>query len=187
MSTINGIGSTFVGCSDVGRDGSYITTKWITFLIPVVPLGSYRVRPVSSTNILMLYSSTEFETQSVSLHWPQVLKVYATYLAAFLFFYVAERLAGPQFSQRISSPFLSSFLAFALSLLAMGISSFIRKGSTFANLIVMAIILMASFTVAGNISGDAEISLRYMYFFWGAYAIFAIFRFIRGKDPANKG
>ncbi len=186
MSTINGIGSTFVGCSDVGRDGSYITTKWITVVLPLVPLSSYRVRPISSSGIPMLYSSTEFETQSVPFHWPQIVKVYATYLAAFLFFYVFDRLTDPKFSHKVSSPLLSSFLAFALAVLAMGISSFIRKGSIFANLIVIALVLIFSILVAGNISGNPERSLQYMYFFWGTYAVFTIVKFLRGGDSANK-
>jgi hypothetical protein len=186
MSTINGIGSTFVGCSDARRDGSYITTKWIIFLIPIVPLSSYRVRPVSSTNIPMVYSSTEFETQSVSLHWPQVLKVYATYLAAFLFFTVADHLMGAKFSHKVSSPLLSAILAFAFAMLAMGISGFIRKGNIFASLIVMAFIVTLSVLVAGNISRDSVTALNYMYFFWGAYAVFSMVKYLGNVDSANK-
>lgn len=186
MSTINGIGSTFVGCSDVGRDGSYVTTKWMTFVIPIVPLGSYRVRFVSSTGIPMLCSSTELETQSVALHWRQILKVYATYVAAYFFFAISDRLSGPKFSHSVSSPLLASFLAFAFAMLAMAISTFIRKGNTFANLIVMAFILIFSLLVGGNISRDPETSLTYMYFFWGIYGIFVISKFFRDDDSADK-
>lgn len=186
MSTINGIGSTFVGCSDVGTDGSYVTTKWFSLLIPVVPLGSYRVLPVSSTSIPMLYSSTKFMSQSVPLHWPHVLKMYATYLVAFLFVQVSGRLIGPKFTHKVSSPLLSAILAFGFAFLTIGISGFIRRGSTFANLIVMAFVLTFSFLIAGNISGDPDRSLIYMYILWGAYAIFSLVKFLGGGNSADK-
>jgi hypothetical protein len=45
MFRFNGIGTTIYGKRDLDpADGSYIVTKWFTFIyFPVIPLGSYRV------------------------------------------------------------------------------------------------------------------------------------------------
>jgi hypothetical protein len=45
MFRFNGIGTTIYGKRDLNpADGSYIVTKWFTFVyFPVIPLGSYRV------------------------------------------------------------------------------------------------------------------------------------------------
>jgi hypothetical protein len=49
----NGIGTRVYGKRDFRTDGSFITTKWITFLwVPLIPLGSMRVRP-SEKNTLV--------------------------------------------------------------------------------------------------------------------------------------
>jgi len=72
MSSINGFGSTYIGCSDIGRDGSYVITEWMIILIPIVPLRSFRVLPTSHTN-LGFYSSSKFQAQRVPLYWPHVL------------------------------------------------------------------------------------------------------------------
>jgi hypothetical protein len=191
LSTINGIGSAFYGCSDVGSDGSYVTTKWITILIPLVPVGSYRVRPISSTN-LIVYSSTEYESQTVPLHWPHIVAMYATYFAAVVFFQLTDLLSGPKFSHKVSNPFLAAFVAVVLSVIALGISRFIRRGRIFANLIVIALILMFSFMVAGNISGKPEATLQYMYYLWGAYVAYTLYSFVNNggktdKDTQSKG
>lgn len=46
MSNFLGTGTIFYGKKNIGRDGSYITTKWLTILyLPVYPLGSYRLWP----------------------------------------------------------------------------------------------------------------------------------------------
>ena len=185
MSSINGIGSTYIGCSDLGKDGSFVTTEWAIFLLPIVPIRSFRVLPTSHIN-LGIYSSSKFQAQPVPLHLPHVIWMYATYLAAAIFFMVADRLTGPKSSAILSSPFLSSAIAFALSLLAVWISGFIRKGSVFANLIVFAAIITFSFLAAANMSAKPEKSWHYMYYFWGAYAILFIITFLRKKDSAKE-
>ena len=38
-----GIGTAFVGQRDFRADGSYLTTEWITCIIPVIPIRSLRV------------------------------------------------------------------------------------------------------------------------------------------------
>jgi hypothetical protein len=45
MFRFNGIGTTIYGKREINpQDGSYIVTKWFTFLyFPIIPLGSYRV------------------------------------------------------------------------------------------------------------------------------------------------
>jgi hypothetical protein len=185
MSSINGIGSTFIGCSGVGRDGSYVTTEWVIFMIPIVPTRSLRVLPISDIN-LGVYSSSKFQTQPVPLYWPHVIWMYATYLVAALFLWVADRLTGDHSSSIISSPFLSSVISFVLSLLAIWISGFIRKGSVFANLIVFSGIITFSFLSAANMSAQPEKSWQYMYFFWAVYAIFFFFKFFRTDDSAKE-
>jgi hypothetical protein len=185
MSSINGIGSTYIGCSDVGKDGSYVTTKWVIFILPIVPIRSLRVLPASHIN-LGFYSSSEFQAQPVPLYWPHVIWMYATYLVAAIFIMVADRLTGPKSSSTFSSPLLSSATAFVLSLLAVWISGFIRKGSVFANLIVFAAIITFSFLAAGNISAQPERSGQYMIYFWAAYAIFLVITFLRKKDSGKE-
>ena len=44
MSTINGIGTKFLGECEHHADGSYIATRWFTFVyLPVIPLYSARI------------------------------------------------------------------------------------------------------------------------------------------------
>ena len=185
MSSINGIGSTYIGCSDVGKDGSYVTTEWAIIILPIVPIRSFRVLPTSHIS-LGFYSSSRFQAQPVPLYFPHVIWMYATYLVAAIFMMVADRLTGPKSSAILSSPFLSSFIAFALSLLAVWISGFIRKGSVFANLIVFAAVITFSFLSASNMSAQPEKSWQHMYYFWGAYAIFFVITFLRKKDSAKE-
>ena len=63
MYSFNGIGTTFYGKKELKNDKSYITTKWFIFLLlPIFPLGTYRVRKDTSDkarNILGLI--TEYE------------------------------------------------------------------------------------------------------------------------------
>ena len=49
MSSINGIGTTYIGQADVNKDGSYLSTKWLSLVIPIVPLGFVRIWPQSQT------------------------------------------------------------------------------------------------------------------------------------------
>lgn len=184
MSSINGIGSGFVGCSEVGRDGSFITTEWVILLFPVVPIRSFRVLPTSHIN-LGFYSRSKFQSQRVPLYWPHVIWVYATYLAAAIFFLASDPLTGPRLSRSVSSPLLASVLAFAFAMLAVWISGFIRKASLFASLIVFGFVITVSLLIAANISVQPERSWQYMYWLWGAYAIYFVSKFFRNKEPAK--
>jgi hypothetical protein len=48
--SLNGIGTRIYGRRDFRTDGSFVTTKWVTFLwVPLIPLSSLRVRPRSNT------------------------------------------------------------------------------------------------------------------------------------------
>ena len=44
FSQINGMGSRFIGRSDPGPDGSYLTTEWFCALwLPIIPICNYRL------------------------------------------------------------------------------------------------------------------------------------------------
>ncbi|SRR5712692_9322956 len=75
--TLNGFGTSFYGKRDLAEDGSYITTTWITALwVPLLPLRSYRVRPVGKGTNVVVHSSQSYQTMRVPLCWPQVRNVY---------------------------------------------------------------------------------------------------------------
>jgi hypothetical protein len=77
-SSINGIGTTWYGKADPEDDGSYIVTEWIIFVyVPLIPLGSKRVRQIESG---------QFEVSKVPLHMPHLLKGYAVTLGLFVLF-----------------------------------------------------------------------------------------------------
>lgn len=76
--TFNGIGTKYYGKREKAEDGSYVTTNWIVFLyVPLIPLGSYRVRPLGEGKHLAVYDSQQYAVQRVPLNWRQVLNVYA--------------------------------------------------------------------------------------------------------------
>lgn len=51
--SFNGTGTRIYGKRDFLTDGSFVTTKWVTFLwVPLFPLSSMRVRPKADTPIL---------------------------------------------------------------------------------------------------------------------------------------
>lgn len=71
--TFNGFGTTDYGERDRAEDGSYITTEWVTAVwIPLVPLASYRVRPVGKGTNIIIHSSQSYQTMRVPICWPQV-------------------------------------------------------------------------------------------------------------------
>lgn len=95
------------GKRDFRTDGSFVTTKWITFLwVPLIPLRSMRVKPLDEDavdhfeasillaliGLLAFKSSGKYEVQSVTRPvLMQVLNVYAFVLA---FVFAWENLAG---------------------------------------------------------------------------------------------
>ena len=82
MFSINGIGISLYGKSEVGSDGSYIATKWFIFLLlPIIPLSSYRVQrgetAASMTALVGLPgANTQYKMVLVPLNWKQVIQTY---------------------------------------------------------------------------------------------------------------
>lgn len=75
--TLNGFGTRFYGQRDIGPDGSYITTAWVTALyVPLVPYASYRVLPVGEGTNIVIHRSQNYRVLRVPLCWPQVRNVY---------------------------------------------------------------------------------------------------------------
>jgi hypothetical protein len=84
-SSVNGFGTKLLGERDFCRNGSYVTTKWVSiFWIPVLPLESLRIRETEGFDIGVLadlqYTVLE---QLPNLHLKQVLSVYL-FVAAFI-------------------------------------------------------------------------------------------------------
>jgi len=95
MSTINGFGTRYLGQSALQSDGSYITTKWMCFVFPAIPLGSYRVWPKSNkSHLLGMYSSSTFQASPAPLHWPHVFKLYGIYFALYLLIVIGDRIGS---------------------------------------------------------------------------------------------
>lgn len=84
MYSLNGIGTKLYGKKDVETDGSYIATKWfIFFLVPIVPLGSFRVsRGKTTATFLLPGAKTEFRMVRVPADWKQILKTYLVWSPA---------------------------------------------------------------------------------------------------------
>jgi hypothetical protein len=75
--SINGTGTMYYGHREIGPDGSYATTKWITFAwIPLVPLKSYRVLPHGQGQNFLVYHSQKYSVPQVPLNGEQVRNVY---------------------------------------------------------------------------------------------------------------
>jgi hypothetical protein len=47
--TFNMIGTQYCGRTESRPDGSYITTEWITVVVPIIPLKSLRLRPMQES------------------------------------------------------------------------------------------------------------------------------------------
>jgi len=83
MSSIWGCGTRFYGESDPNpREGSFITTEWISFMyIPIIPLVSYRIWVKSEDSSFTLLppgfeQKMEYEKVQVEFQWRQVFKTY---------------------------------------------------------------------------------------------------------------
>jgi hypothetical protein len=99
-SSLNGTGTRIYGRRDFRTDGSFVTTKWISFLwVPLIPLRSMRVKPLDTSavdhlgasiflafmGLLALKSSGKYEVQSETRPvLTQVLHVYAFVFALVL-------------------------------------------------------------------------------------------------------
>lgn len=86
MFSINGIGTSLYGKSEVESSGSHVATKWFVFLfLPIVPLGSYRVQRGETTSsatalVGLPGANTQYKMLPVSLNWKQIIQ---TYLAVY--------------------------------------------------------------------------------------------------------
>lgn len=78
MYSLNGIGTSLYGERNVEPDGSYVATKWfIFFLLPIFPLGSYRVWHGDTKATLFLPGAkTGYRMVKVALNWRQVVNTY---------------------------------------------------------------------------------------------------------------
>jgi hypothetical protein len=66
--TFNGCGTSYYGKRYPAEDGSYVTTSWVTgFWVPLLPLGSYRVRPAGKGTNAVVYHSQSYQTVRVPL------------------------------------------------------------------------------------------------------------------------
>lgn len=97
MHSINGIGTSLYGKTDVEPDGSYIATKWfILFLLPIIPLGSYRVwRGETKATFFLPGASTSYRMFETKLHWKQIIRTYLAVwglavLLVIILFYISE-------------------------------------------------------------------------------------------------
>jgi len=86
MYSFNGIGTTLYGKREVEADGSYIATKWfVILLLPIFPLGSYRVwRGKTKATFLLPGASTEYKMITVQLNWEQVFNTYFVIYGIFI-------------------------------------------------------------------------------------------------------
>ena len=188
MSSINGIGTTYIGHADVKMDGSYITTKWLSIVFPIVPLGSMRVWPQSQTTryLPVFYTTSQFEVKRAPLHVSHVIQVYAVYFAIVLFFNFVDFFTGDSSNHHVCNPILASFIAIGLAALIIRISRPIRKSSTMVNIIAVLMIMVLSFLFAADISITPVESWTKLYYFWGAYTVFCIYMFLKNDKPTDK-
>jgi len=78
--TFNMLGTHYWGCAERHADGSYITTEWITLLVPIIPLKSLRLRLIKQYETYGAYHSDNSEYEVVeklpSIYGKQVRHVY---------------------------------------------------------------------------------------------------------------
>lgn len=73
----NGCGTAYYGRRDVGSDGSYLTTLWITLIwVPLLPLRTYRVLPTGKGFNALVFANSEYLSQKAPFNWIQVRNVY---------------------------------------------------------------------------------------------------------------
>jgi hypothetical protein len=81
--TLNGFGTTYHGTRWL-PDGTYITTKWFTFLfVPIIPVKSVRVLKAGPMAGYWAASSQPLTVQDVPLDKEMVLKAYLWLVLAF--------------------------------------------------------------------------------------------------------
>jgi hypothetical protein len=79
--SIYGFGTEYFGQRELQRDGSYVTTEFLTALgIPLVPLGSQRVRKDGlesfGPSVIGWTSQQGYEVRAAPMNWREALNVY---------------------------------------------------------------------------------------------------------------
>jgi hypothetical protein len=87
MSTINGIGTRFIGEYERDEFNNYISNKYIVIVIPLFPIGSYKILRKEQQNSTLIGSSTKYKYIKVPMAWRHIIPFLLTiYLSAtFLF------------------------------------------------------------------------------------------------------
>jgi len=89
----NGNGEGFYGKKNIREDGSYVTTKWfMILLIPIVPLGTYRVWKGKTSHRFLggagigISQSTEIKMERLKMDWQQIILTYVVlmFIIAFI-------------------------------------------------------------------------------------------------------
>jgi hypothetical protein len=74
----NFMGTIFIGASErCSVCGSSVKTLWLSLLVPLIPLGSYRILPLESASA----TTASYVGKKVRLHLPHVLVVFGIELA----------------------------------------------------------------------------------------------------------
>ena len=96
--SIWGLGTGFKSDTPLQPDGTFITTKWITFFyVPIIPLGSYRVKyqggssefhftGFSSTSQYQIIQKIPWDTRRVIKSWLYILAIIALIICINVFF-----------------------------------------------------------------------------------------------------
>lgn len=72
-SSINGFGTAYYGRRRRRPDGSFIATRWlIAAALPIIPLGSARLKPLREG----FFRQTYAELESLGMDWVQVIATY---------------------------------------------------------------------------------------------------------------
>lgn len=110
--SFSGIGTKFYGKEETDQSGVYLATEWIVFLyVPLVPIGSFRVRPREESAGAVPLKSQRSVIERVSLQWQHIYNVYAFIAAmAILAYLLADRRTALSnlFTGGLSSPSIPS-------------------------------------------------------------------------------
>lgn len=77
MRNINGCGTILYGEREEDKtDNSHVSTKWfVFFFLPIIPLGSYRVRELKS-EVGFLSIEKKYQMEKIRFNWRQVFLTY---------------------------------------------------------------------------------------------------------------
>ncbi len=85
--TLNGFGTIYYGNREKSDDGSFVTTVWVVLLFfPVIPLGSYRIRPLDNAKGFSFVGVPgRYTVQKTAINLKQVVNVYALFYGSIIF------------------------------------------------------------------------------------------------------